>query len=456
MAPRAAIRMTARILAPLALLLVATFGGCTTQPDAPESDAPGQRLRCIAPCRVLVDEGQRFEPAVAINPVDPLNIVAASIDTTPDSVTRLNGWWPLVHVSFDGGSNWTTRRMPGGPGTGPSHPFFAYNAMGDPVPVFLPDGTLLISAIADARLSRPQVPESRMGDAVVLWRSHDGGRTFPEASIVKEGGGLEGPSRVLWDEQDKQSFALGSDGTLLLSWVRIEAMSTNQPSPAERVSIVATSSTDGGRTWSDLSTVVVGTRLQGPSPLIRHDGAWLMAWFDQGRPAVLTSMSRDRGATWSPPAALDASTKFPQLAQAPGPEGTRTFLLYPAATDGPESLQVPTLRWSDDGGATWSAPLALDDAAHPGATLPALAADANGTVFATFWHALESGATYHAVAVRDGRIVARTTLGATEGPPGRTGHYLGLAPHPDGGAFAVWNARTGTNYQVTAARLTVE
>ena len=430
--------------------------GCLGGPEATDgpsaSTGAAPILSCPDPCARPIDAGARFEPAVAVDPLDPLHLVATSIDTTPDLRTGGEGWWPLAHVSSDGGASWSTTRIPGGPSGDPRHPLSRYTAMGDPVPLFLPDGTLLLGAIADARVAGPVVPSAKTGDALVVLRSTDGGRTFPEAAVVKEGGGAAGVVGLMQDEQDKEWFALGPDGTVLLSWVRIEAATPDHPSPEERVSIVVSSSTDGGRSWSPLSTVVSGKRLQGPSPLVRDDGAWLVSYLDQSEQKAFTALSSDKGRTWDAQP-LDASTRFPVLAKGRGPAGERIFLAYPASGDGPGSRQTPTLRWSDDGGATWSPPLALDAPEAEGPALPALAAAPDGAAYVTFWHPRGEGAQLRAVAFRDGRLSEPLVLDETEGSSARTGHYMGLASLPDGSVFAAWNALRGGEAAVTGARL---
>ena len=429
------------------LAVVAALAGCAT-PGAPGGEADGARsagLACVEPCLRVVDEGHRWEPTIAVDPRDPLRVVAASLDTMDDPVTGQAGWWPLVHVSTDGGASWRTARIPGGPSSGPQHPLFRYNAMGDPVLAFLPDGTLLFSGIADQRVSRPLVPYTATGDALVVLRSTDGGLTFPEVVTVKEGSGVGGAADVAYDAQDKQGFAVGP-GLVLLAWVRIV---TDPTDPTDTVSsIVVSSSADGGRAWSPLRVVAQGDRLQGPAPLVLEDGAWLVAFVDQDAALAHVARSEDGGASWTA-VELGTSTKFPVLAKGPG---GRVYAAFPESAEGPDSAQAPVVRWSDDGGRSWSAPLRLDEPAGEGRVLPQLVVDEAGTAFVTFWHVRGGGAELRAVALRDGAPGAPLSLDAIDGPTRGVGDYMGLAPVPGGGAFAAWVAPREAGTQVVAAR----
>jgi hypothetical protein len=109
-------------------LLSSGLAGCIGGSDDPVDPAGllGPSIPaplCLAPCDVLVDggAGTASEPTVAVDPNDPLHIVAGSIvwDPVAPGVTRS---WLAVHVSWDGGATWVTGRLPGGPEAGPDHP----------------------------------------------------------------------------------------------------------------------------------------------------------------------------------------------------------------------------------------------------------------------------------------------------------------------------------------------
>ncbi|HWH07756.1 MAG TPA: hypothetical protein VNX21_01055, partial [Candidatus Thermoplasmatota archaeon] len=119
--------------------------------------------------------------------------------------------------------------------------------------------------------------------------------------------------------------------------------------------------------------------------------------------------------------------------------------------------QAPTLSWSDDGGATWSPPLALDAPGSPGRVLPSVAADGAGVAYVTFAHARgEDASEFRAVALRPGEWRADLVLDdAVAGPTRMMGDYLGLAAG-SAGAFAVWTTTAdGREWDVAGASLMI-
>ncbi|HWG92294.1 MAG TPA: sialidase family protein, partial [Candidatus Thermoplasmatota archaeon] len=262
---------------------------------------------------------------------------------------------------------------------------------------------------------------------------------------------------------DKQWFAIAPDGTALLVWNVNHQLSGRCDDPAsvnECTQVLFSVTKDGGRTWSAPGVIAEGGIFSGAFPLIRADGGWVVSFRDTDASQIRVAVSTDQGATWTVSEAIDFTTKFPVLAATPGPAGERLHMAYPMVEGGHDSQQTVTLRWSDDGGRTWSAPLALDTPEAEGRTNPAIAPAANGSVIVTFFHPRGAGADYRTVAVRDGHVSEPLVLGTHEGTEGErtrhTGDYMGIAPLPDGSAFAVWNAKQGEAFTVTGARLVAE
>ncbi|HVL87547.1 MAG TPA: hypothetical protein VM681_06035 [Candidatus Thermoplasmatota archaeon] len=433
--------MEVRPLAVFALLLA----GCLSGPPPPagpgdDDSAPRWALSCPPPCvRAVDDSAQRgaWEPHVAVNPLDPLHIVAGN------TVGALGAerFWLWAHVSRDGGRTWAATRLPGGPGADPSHPLAAHNAFADPVVAFLPDGTLLFVGIAARQAFSPVGGATSAFDVVVL-RSPDGGGSFPEAIVVARGEGAVafagvpgGPAvaPLALKNQDKPWIAVGDGGVALLAWTQVRGQAGDSQSFGCDLRFAA--SNDAGRTWSAPALVADEGCLLGAAPVVAPDGTWHLAYaaYPQGEAAVASS--RDRGERWefsvaSPTAGL------PALALAPRDGGYR---LYVAAAPAVEGVLAPTLAWSDDGGRSWSEPVRLDAPGEEGRILPAVVADAHGGAVATFLRQ-EGGATQlRAVRVgSDGSVGPVVVVDSDVGGPGeRVGDYMGLAPTPLG-AFAVW------------------
>lgn len=447
---------------------VLMLAGCATPPPKAPADPspPTLVVSCPAPCVRSIDSGVRWEVSVAVDPGDPLHIVASSHDQADHNFTGASGSWGLSHVSFDGGGNWTTVRLPGGSRGDPTHPLFRYSWMDDSTAAFLADGTLLWSALV---LDTMPLGAARTdsGASLIVLRSTDGGLTFPEFTVVQEGGGryahqgLGGSlnsAGLAADSQDKQWFAVGPDGVFaLLVWSRNYSgnPACASPSPLEECTqLVFSTSDDGGRTWSLPSIIIEGGTYSGAFPVILDNGSWVVAFRDTARREANVAVSSDQGKSWKS-SVIDATTKFPVLAKARTTSGERLFMAYPASDSGPDGPQVVTIRWSDDGGVVWSGPLALDVPEEDGRTIPAIAPAAGGGAYVTFWHPVTAGAELRAVLVRDGNASVPITLDTTEGATARLGDYMGLAALPGGTAFAVWNARTGEDFSVRGGRLAV-
>lgn len=448
---------------PALLLVVLALTGClgSGREAGAEAAEVAPTPACREACAVVIDTGAPWEPAVAVDPTDPLHVVASSQDQSPSSETGMVRSWGLSHVTFDGGLTWETVRLPGGLEGDPAHPLFRFGWMDDSAPAFLPDGTLLWSAIV-IEPSRQLAPVHGVGASLVVLRSVDGGLTFDDVVVVADGEGWRGTGIGPLDLDapgashafhDKQWFAIAPDGLALLVWDVVYRGHLRCPDPwveVECTELVFSTSRDGGRTWTPPAVIADGGIYSGAFPLILEDGTWVVSYRDTTASEAVVAVSADAGASWSS-TVVDLATKFPVLAKGPGPGGERVTMAYPRSADHHDSLQDVALRWSDDGGATWSAPLTLDVGEHEGRTNPAIASDGAGGVYVTYWHVLDEGAELRATHVRNGVASAPLVLGVTEGPTWETGDYMGLAALPDGGAYAVWNARHGKEMRVTSA-----
>jgi hypothetical protein len=460
----------------LALLAVLVLAGCLGGP-APEAlqGARVPSLACAVPCVRALDasESRPWEPSVAIDPTDPLHLLAGTTVWERDPVTGARGWLE-AHASWDGGLTWERARLAEAPGPGLDEALLPANSMGDAVVAFLPDGTALFAGLGYLHVgasSRDVAPTfARWAYSLFVARSSDGGRTWPESTEIAQGqgllayAGLPAPLPTLalpaaWDAQDKPWLAVGADGTVLAAWSELIGLHPENPA-GYRQDIVAASSADGGRTWTTPALVERGGQWLGAAPVIAESG-WYIAYVDLVSWDLRVATSRDAGATWSS-ASVDRAMPFPSMAVQAVTGGERLWLAYP---DGREAKacdfywecvrQPPLLRWSDDGGATWSAPLALDAADAPGRTVPAVAVAGDGRLIAAFLHPVEEGARaeVRAVQVRDGIASAPATIGATDAAPANSGDYMGLAAGP-AGAFAVWVASPdGSAFDLLGAAL---
>lgn len=427
------------------LLVLLLLAGCVSPAADLDSAGGGDlSLSCLSACRVLLDapHADGWEPHVAAHPADPLHVVIATraLDAPMGPTTFI--LWFDVHVSRDGGATWKVTPVrftkPLAAGLAP----FAPNVMGDPVVAFLPDGTLLL---AGATLQYvPAVMGGVMRDIrLFVARSPDGGATFEEPAEVARSGGvlahafLPEPAGGLevvagGTMPDKPWIATGADGTALLAWSSFHMA----PGEEYRGDILFSASRDGGRSWTAPGMVAEGGMLTGSAPVVAPGGAWHVAYLDWANARVRVATSTDEGKTWSDVDVAPAGW-MPALAAA----GGRLVLAFPMGdVVGDDAPQVPALSWSDDGGATWSEPRALEKAGPAGRVLVSVAADAAGTAYVTHARSTSDGATsaFSAVALMPDGGEARLVLeGEIAAPASDLGDYLGVGAGPTG-AYAVW------------------
>ena len=296
-------------------------------------------------------------PALVRHPAEPDQLVVAHRIDRP-------GFDALLEWSDDGGTSWSSTELPLPPGT----PACAASPEGTPCPfapdvAFGPDGTLYVLYVH---------LEGRGNSPAALWlaRSQDGGRT------------MEGPVRVAGELSFQARLAVAPDGTVHVVWLQAQDVGLNRlvgPAP-----IVASSSGDGGRTFSEPVPVSdpARERVGAPAPVVDSDGDLVVLYEDfkndrrdfenlEGPPdpgpfSLVVSRSDDGGSSFSPGTELEAGIvpterflvflpEFPSLAA--GPEG----VLYAAWHDGRNGDDDVFIRRSEDGGGTWTEPTRVND-----------------------------------------------------------------------------------------------
>jgi hypothetical protein len=329
------------------------------------------RNRAVNPARPLDADNS---PTVATNPLAPRSVVITHRVDRPE-------FSAFVEWSDDGGASWHQTPLPLPAGLGPS---FAPDA------AFAPDGTLYVSYV---NLEGPgNVPDN-------LWvaRSSDGGRSLSE------------PVRVAGKLAFQARLAAAPDGTVLVTWLQAEFVGLFKM-PGSPNPVVASRSTDGGRTFSAPVQVsdAERQRVGAASPVVDADGRLVVLYEDfkgdrrdfeylEGPPAeepfaLVVTTSSDGGGSFSPGVELESGVvptrrflvflpEFPSLAA--GPRGS----LLVAWADGRNGDEDVFLRRSDDGGRTWSAPTRVNDNRLGDGTaqyLPRVAAAPSGRIDVLF------------------------------------------------------------------------
>lgn len=510
---------------PLALGLLTVFGvaalsGCLGggSPEADPNDLIGGVLanlvpacdvapkdvlnastgRIENPCNVALTTGPQpvNEPSIAINPTNPLNMIAGGNDYNLGNTV-----WTGVYTTFDGGTTWTQSWIPGYPG-GPPGALTGQTAAGDAAIAFAPDGTAYYAGIAFKRTnfgagSRTlgevdvQVFE---GPSLFIARSSDGGASWDHVAVPELG---VGPLIVVSNPvspqalaatlfNDKEYIAAGPDGEIYVTWTRFVFSPALNEAP-----IAFIKSTDRGQTWTDPVVISPTDDNQGSVPVVMPDGTVVVTWgeFPNDEDAremnVVVRTSNDGGQSWNEAVVVDniraivpshgaRVNSFPVISvdASKGPNADRLHLTWAADEHGDADVYHAS---SDDAGSTWTEPVRVNqDAVGNGRAqfFPWIATGPNGTThivyydtrddprnqhIATYVASTIDGANWTEQAVTDAPFLADQ-----DGFDGQNflGDYLGIAAS-EHGVFPVWpDTRTGNagdgNTDLFTLRLTAE
>lgn len=389
-------------------------------------------------------------PTVARNPTNPSNVVVAHRVDLP-------GFSASLQTSFDGGRGWQTTALPLPPDK--DRPFASDVA-------FAADGTLYVSYVnLQGAGNRP--------DNLWIARSNDGGRSL--SAPVRVAGALTFQARI----------AVDRDSVLHVIWLKVADVApyaiVAYPSP-----IVAAHSTDGGKTFSEPVQVSDPDRqrVAAATPAIDSNGNLVVLYGDfkddsrdfqnlDGPPwdepfALVASVSKDGGKTFSKGVEVDSDIlplrrflvflpEFPGLAA--GPNGS----LYVTWADGRNGDLDVFLRRSGDGGASWSAPVRVNDNRLKDGTdqyLPRVDVAPNGRVDVLFYDrrgdpsnvrqdaylgtSTDKGASFTNVRVSSDSFDSRVGFSANPKLEADLGSRLGIASSNDVAVAAWTDTRIGS------------
>jgi len=336
----------------LAALVVCGAGASLAHAAAPLAAAPGARVVTVSPVGTTASE-----PAIAVNPHEPHEVVA------------VGGRWAAY--SIDAGATFTPVRL-----TADDHP-----PLGDVSLAFDDRGRLFLSYLAIQKNGLPGYwGHGTGGNGIWVLRSPDGGKTWDPAPVgVKVWKGDEPDVKLedmprIWSDTGATS---PHRGNLYMAWIEWQL---------EQSIILYTRSSDGGQTWA--TPMRISTRaglprddngaVVGPIGSVAPDGTIYVIW-NEGFNITL-AISKDGGRSFKPSRPI-FDVAAPYFGGASGIPGVARCMGFPQVGIDPKLGRL-YVTWSDfrngdvdvfisrsdDHGKTWTAPMRVNnDPIHDGA-----------------------------------------------------------------------------------------
>jgi hypothetical protein len=426
------------------LLALLTLGGGACAAAVPLPTAPAAHVVTITPPGLTA-----AEPAIAVNPRDPRQVVGAA-----------QSW---AAYSNDAGRTFTPVEV-----TGEESP-----SLGDVSLAFDDRGQVFLAYLSIQKNGLPGYWGHGPGaNGIFVRHSPDGGRTWDPAPVgVKVWRGdepdvkLEDMPRIWSDTGPGSPFR----GRLYMAWIEWQL--------AQSI-ILYTRSTDGGRTWETPKRISTKAGLPrddngavvGPIGTVAPDGTQYVVW-NEGLNITL-AVSRDGGRSFAASRPIVA-VAAPYFGGAGGIPGLTRAMGFPQVGVDPRHGAL-YLTWSDyrngdvdvfiarstDHGRSWSAPLRVnDDPVHDGADqfLQWMAVDPkDGSVNVQFYDRRDDPANRRTRVTlarsSDGGRTFRNyawTPDAFEGENAFLGDYEWLAAY-DGRVFGIWAEVAPPGYALAA------
>jgi uncharacterized repeat protein (TIGR01451 family) len=316
------------------------------------------------------------EPTVTSKPSNRNIMVGGYMDFVDDA-------HPGVTRSGDGGFSWSA---PSGGAILPNPPGFTWGdrmsptrlAAGDPAVAWGLDDTVYYATLGFQDFRTPPTPDKCDVGGLYVYRSDDDGRTW---TLPASGPAIPNTQTIF---RDKEYIAVDSNpssphaGTVYMVWDDDQYLDCPQDFATnfDVRRVMFSKSIDGGTTWSEPLTLATGC-LVTPVPAVGRDGSVYVVWYDcniGGTPRQLVRKSTDGGATFG--AAVSAASGFMDCPNPLRGASFRVNAAFPAIATDPSDANLAYVVWSSctvegqadvflarstNGGATWSAPLRVND-----------------------------------------------------------------------------------------------
>lgn len=236
----------------LLLLIISSIGSRAQFPNVKLDERTSDNLVC--------------EPSIAINPRNPLNMVATSAKDN-------------VYVTIDGGKTWSSQKLTS-----------TFGVYGAPVVAVDSKGTFYLVHLSDPTDEGAQNEKSL--DAIVCQISSDGGQTWDGGTAI----GFNAPK-----DQHKPWATVDGKGNVHVTWTQFDKFLS---SDSTCQSVVMLSSSSNGKKWTKPVQIsnIPGDCLdddntvRGAVPAISDDKKLYVAW--SGRNKLYLDRSFDGGNMW--------------------------------------------------------------------------------------------------------------------------------------------------------------
>lgn len=375
-----------------------SISGVSPYPDGGDPNDPQAVTECNgAPQTGVLYRNSETEPYIAVNPIDPDNMIAAwHQDRWSNGAAQGLG----AAYTFDGGSTWAFVNIPftrcSGASPGSAGDF---ERASDPWISFGPDGTAhYMALVADNTPNR---------NGMATARSTDGGVTWTEPQIIKAHPARD-PGASLFHDKNTITADPHDPDLVYATWTLFRNGVT---------SLLATRSTNGGERWGppipiatfgNVNPAEVAFFRQGAQIVVLPDGTLINAFyrilFDQRNLVVTFDQalfrSFDQGkhwermdvsvATFAPASAFDPELGIPvrdasQIPDIAVDDATGAFYVTWQQRNDQGLVEVVVTR-SVDGGLTWSTPIRVSQAPPSVQSfLPSVSVNDDGTVGVLFY-----------------------------------------------------------------------